>query len=1112
MPNRRAQPSGDEDALNRVLADFLDALGRGDQVDLPDWQARYPSYAADLADLFVARQEFGDALAGEATTPAAASGPRAGASDARARWPYAAARGPAPPLCVLGDYELLEELGRGGMGRIYKAWHRSLGRLVALKMIRAGAAATADDRLRFRTEAEAVARLDHPNIVPVYEVGEHDGQPYLAVRYVEGGPLGRHLERFRDDTRAAADLVVALARAVHHAHERGVLHRDLKPSNVLLEWRAGDAGPPMPYIADFGLARLLDQDSALTRTGDLVGTPSYMAPEQAGGGAAAITTATDVYGLGAILYALLSGRPPFVGPTVLETLQRVRACEPNPPRQFNPKLDRDLETICLTCLAKDPRRRYSSARALAEDLESWLGGRPIAARPATARERLVKWVRRRPAAALFTCLSAAVVLAALAASLWHGHVLGDALSDSDRLRHEGLAREARLRDFLYVADMRLAKEAWDGGDLPHLAELLERQRPADGEVDRRGFEWYWLKWCLGTRVGTLKAHDGGLLCVAVSPDDRFLVTGDRQGTVKVWDLATRELITTLAGHTDEVQRVTFSPDGHTMATCSKDQTVRLWDVANWTERACLRGHLSTVMAVAFSPDGKLLASVGRDQRIVLWELPEGRPLRSWLSPHGVIHDVTFTPDSLHLVTLQADRVARLWVVATGAEKSHWGCTAEPLTVAQSPDGKLLAAGGYGNCVSLRCADEATDKAATDLIVAWTVRALAFAPSGSQLVAACDSGMLRVWDVAPDGREARASKSLRFGRGKRRAAVFARRGALLVTASENDGTVELWDPARWDGCEMISSVPAGINGLTLSSDGRAMLGHVDRVCLVNVANRQVERSFSVRHQALEVVFSGDARMAAASDSRQIKLLEVPTGRHILTLDHGANGVHVAFSPTDAVAVTAGDDGVARLWNLPSGALRATCAGGPSRCQCLAFSSDGCTLAVAGSGDCFKVNLWDAATGQRKGELTDPDTASTPGQSPPPPNSEHAFHIASVAFSPDGGTLAAACSDGVIRLWDLASGKLRLTFSGHVDHVRYLAFAPDGRTLASLGDDHALKLWHLGTGQQLFTLDTHGQELCGLTFSRDGRLLMGGANQPGKGGNSSLLLWRAEPAEP
>jgi serine/threonine-protein kinase len=418
-PDGQAPSGAREEDLHGVLADFLDAVGRGEKIDLPAWQARYPAFAADLAELLAARREVDEALLAE--TPYK-GGPGNGSP------------GPAVPLGVLGDYELLEELGQGGMGRVYRARQRSLGRVVAVKVIRAGTPATDADRLRFRTEAEAAARLDHPNIVPVYEVGESGGLPYIAQRYINGAPLSRHLDRFRDDPRAAAGLLVTLARAAHHAHQRGVLHRDLKPGNVLLEWRGGGAGPPLPHVADFGLARLVDQDSGLTRSGELVGTPSYMAPEQAGGGAAAVTTATDVHGLGAILYALLTGRPPFAAPTVLESLEKVKTREPDPPRRLNPKVDRDLETICLTCLAKDPRRRYASALALAEDLESWLGHRPIAARPATARERLAKWVRRRPAAAAFAALGALVFLAVLAGSLWHAHTLGEALADSDRLR------------------------------------------------------------------------------------------------------------------------------------------------------------------------------------------------------------------------------------------------------------------------------------------------------------------------------------------------------------------------------------------------------------------------------------------------------------------------------------------------------------------------------------------------------------------------------------------------------------------------------------------------------------------------------------------------------
>jgi WD40 repeat protein len=1106
-----------------VLADFLDALQHADPPDLPAWQARYPSFAADLADLFAAREEIVQAMgAGRRppdgnptlTTPSR-TGPCAGGGEG------AGCLCPAFPLSTLGDYELLEELGQGGMGRVYKARQRGLGRLVALKVLRLGGPAAEVDRVRFRTEAEAAARLDHPNIVPVYEVGEHDGQPYLVERYVAGGPLSRHLGRFRDDPRVAAGLAATLARAVHHAHERGVLHRDLKPGNVLLEWPAGPAAPPVPHVGDFGLARLLDQDSTLTRTGDLVGTPSYMAPEQAGGGGAAVTTATDVYGLGAILYALLTGRPPFAGPTILETLEQVKGREPVPPRRRDPKVDRDLETICLKCLQKEPRRRYASALALADDLENWLGHRPIAARPATPRERLAKWVRRHPAVAALACVSAALVAAALAASLWHGHVLdralvgrGEALEESDRLRREGLAREARLRDHLYVADLQRAKMAWDSGDLPRLAELLERQRPADGEADRRGFEWYWLRWCLGTRVGTLKAHDGGLLCAAVSPDDKFLVTADRQGAVKVWDLATLQPVGTLTGHTDEVQRALFSPDGRTLATCSKDRTVRLWDVGTWKPRPCLRGgHTLTVTSVAFSPDGKLLASAGRDHRIVLWEVSGGRRLRSSLAHSDVVHDVALTPDGGTLVSVGSDRRARFWDVASGAEVAHCRCPADPLALALSPDGKLLAMGGYENRLAI-CAVRGRGRPMADLPVSWTVRALAFAPSGSPLVAACDSGMLRLWSVGPGGREIWPLRALRRGGGNLRAAVFARRGALLVTASEEDGTVELWDPRRLGGCETIPSLPPGLDEVALSPDGRAASSHQDHACLLDLENRRIERKLPMPSGGFGFAFSPDGRALAASAGHHVQLWDVAAGGQSLSLDHGAPVKALAFSPAGGLVATAGDDGTARLWELPSGAPRATCVAHSGVSHGLAFAPDGRTLAVGGTGHAVAVSLWGPSAGEHRGSLTAPGSALTHGGSPPaaPPSGTPGLSIGALAFSADGATLAAACSDGVIRLWDVSSGALRPTLSGHAEAVLRLAFAPDGRTLASLGHDNVLNLWHLGTGQQLFALDTRGQELRGLAFSRDGRLLVTGARPPGDAGPSSLLMWRAEPARP
>jgi WD40 repeat protein len=1065
-------PSGREAALYRVVADLLDALRRGESVDPRAWQARHPEFADELADLLVAHGEVAAAIRHlEDRTEPTASGPR-------------------PALGTVGDYELLEELGQGGMGCVFRARHRGLGRLVALKMIRTGTPATTVERLRFRTEAEAAARLDHPNIVPIHEIGEHDGQPYLAARYVAGGPLSRHLDCFPSDPRAAAALVAQLARAVAHAHERGVLHRDLKPGNVLLEWPAGD-GPPVPYVTDFGLAKLLDRDAGLTQTGIVVGTPSYMAPEQADGGTA-VTTATDVYGLGTILYALLTGRAPFRKGSVLETLAQVKACEPNPPRHLNPRLDRDLETICLTCLAKDPRRRYASARALAEDLESWLAYRPIAARPSTTWERAVKWTRRRPAVAALAFVTAAAFLGALAGGMWHAHVLGQALSESDRLRAEGLEREARLREFLYAADLERAKEAWDDGELGELARLLDRHRPAEGEADLRGFEWYWLHRCLGVHTASWRAHAGLLLCAGVSPDERLLVTADQQGAVKVWELATHRPVTTLMGHTDEVQRVAFSRDSARLATCSKDRTVRLWNTATWKEELCLGGHETTVTAVALSPDGKHLASCERAGRIALWGLPGGQCLRCWQAHADVVHDLAFSPDGRTLVSAGKDGAVKLWDVATGAARGQHVAGFPLLALALSPDGETLAVGGYHATVRLwDLAHPAAPPA--DVPVPATVRALTFSASGAQLAAAMDSGYVGAWDVRPGARVSSVGAPVRRRTGNGRAVAFIRQGAGLVSAVDEDGEVDFWDPGRLAGCETIRGLPADVEHPALSADGRrvAIGDGAGEVRLVDLAGGQVKRVMQTPQGTRVVSFSPSGNLLSVlGEDGVVRLWDTSDNRLVLTLEgHQAGTVTAAFSPDGTLVATASHDGTARLWELPSGRLRTVCGGHSSQCLSVAFSPDSRILAVGG-GD-RRVSLWDCSTGERLHQL--------------PP---HGHGVCGLAFAPGGQILATSSLGGELRLWDIPAYTPRFSLSGHDKAVYELTFSPDGRTLISQGLDDRVKLWHPATGQELFTILSSREPVRGMAMSRDGRTLVTTVAFREAGGPLSLLVWRTE----
>jgi serine/threonine-protein kinase len=389
-----------EGQLHQILLTYLKALETGQSPDRRELLNTHPEFASELAEFFASHDQVDQwaaplLLVGQSVsvaTPPPEETPSLGVEaegfEARAR------------AGTFGDYELLEEIGAGGMGVVYKARQKSLHRLVALKMIRAGGLACRADVQRFRTEAEAAASLDHPHIVPIYDVGELEGQPYFTMKLVTGHRLAEQLPRFLTDPRASARLLIAVAQAVHHAHQRGILHRDLKPSNILLDAEG------RPHVTDFGLAKRLEVDSSLTQSGLLVGTPSYMAPEQATAQRGAITTATDVYGLGAVMYVLLTGCPPFRGDSVLDTLEQVKQREPEPPSASNRLVDRDLETICLKCLQKEPRDRYVSALALAEDLEHWLAGEPIMARPISRRERFWRWCRRNPTLSI---LSAAVV-------------------------------------------------------------------------------------------------------------------------------------------------------------------------------------------------------------------------------------------------------------------------------------------------------------------------------------------------------------------------------------------------------------------------------------------------------------------------------------------------------------------------------------------------------------------------------------------------------------------------------------------------------------------------------------------------------------------------------
>src|SRR6266480_43755 len=409
--------------------------------------------------------------------------------------------GETPPVHIpthFGDYELQEEIGRGGQGVVYRARQKSLNRTVALKIIVLGHWATARHLKRFRLEAEAAASLNHPSIVPIHEIGERDGCCYFSMNLIEGGQLDEVVRREAISIRRAAELIAKLARTVHYAHEHGILHRDIKPGNILLDAKGE------PHLTDFGLARLVETESTVTRTTEVLGTPSYMAPEQASGNNVALTSATDIYGLGAVLYHLLTGRPPFAGPTTYETVRLVLETEPRQPRLLNPKVDRDLSTICLKCLEKDPQRRYASALALAEDLERWLRREPIGARRTGFVTRGKKWLQRNPATAV-SVVSLAGLVAAVGVIIWKSDFIRpppttgvavlpfENLSEdkanaylADGIQDEILTRLSKIADLKVISRTSTQHYKSAPENLPEIARQLGVANIVEGSVQKSG--------------------------------------------------------------------------------------------------------------------------------------------------------------------------------------------------------------------------------------------------------------------------------------------------------------------------------------------------------------------------------------------------------------------------------------------------------------------------------------------------------------------------------------------------------------------------------------------------------------------------------------------------
>ncbi len=1053
----------------------------------------------------------------------------------------------APAIKMLGRFEIQGVLGQGGFGRVYKAYDPQLERLLALKVPTFGPQ-DGKKAKRFQSEAKAAAQLRHPNIVPTFESGKIGNQFFIASQFIDGEPMSAITKAGRTKGKQAAEWIAKVARALAYAHEMGIVHRDVKPHNVMLDERGE------PQLMDFGLAKRLNDDSGMTADGALLGTPAYMAPEQARGDMENVGPHSDQYALGAMLYELLTGQRAFDG-APHAVMAKILSEEPPSPRSLVPKIPRDLEAITQKAMSKEISSRYASCADFADDLDRWLAGDPTIARPMTMRERITRWAKRNRAAALalgaiLVSLAVVAVMGLLAAGYqaYAARQIAVAMqqvelknqeeekarkeadrekvkaeqqreiaqqqqkdADQQRLLAQNAAAEAERqrksaegaaelnRRIAYNAHMNLGQQAWNEGGIHFLHEILERYLPEPDQADLRSFEWYY--WWQQSHGYSKKITVPGkhVSAIVFSPNEKTIVTAGDDGRIRIWDIGSGKLQSTLAGPTQASNCLAFSPDGKTLASGGPEQAVQLWDFASGQPKPSLIGP-GQVDDLKFSVNGQSLLTAGTEIRI--WDLAKGTSRTTLKDKYavkvlgGISRAVSLSENGKSLA-VASNNGSTLWEVETGKLISTLGDAGDQsMCIAFSPDGAKVVTGGWDNVVRL-----------------WDVKS-------HQLLHRCEGHVNHVFDVkySPDGR------------------IFASAG--------RDLTVRLWDAATGRALDVLKGHMGRISNIQFSPEGKYLAsgGRDATVAIWDVAQRrQPVTELRAQGRVSGVAFSPDCRTLCSveaevagaglgTENSTVRLWNVESGEEIRNWSQRGGGKGTIWSPDGSSLVTGSMQNRIYAWDPLTGELKKTCPaplitqGEAFACRCLAFSPDGKLFATNGADghvnlfDVAKesivlslnadgsdatsvvfspdgrfvaassldqtVKIWNASTGEKKFTLQG-----------------HQDYVWCVGYAPDGTTIASASRDATVKLWNASTGEMRATLRGHTDTVQWLAFTPDSKTLATTGGDQTVKLWDVATGDLKSSLSGLSDYTYSIAFSADGKLMATGSR------DGTVRIWRA-----